>query len=50
MWSPLLLAGWIGDDAITPVIGPQDPYFHVSARVGIINLNSRHLKAFCTYF
>lgn len=27
-----LKAGWIGNDAITPVIGPQDPYFHVSAR------------------
>ncbi|EXB76294.1 hypothetical protein L484_025652 [Morus notabilis] len=25
-------AGWIGNDAITPIIGEQDPYFHVSAR------------------
>ncbi|CAH9122626.1 unnamed protein product [Cuscuta epithymum] len=27
-----LKAGWIGNDAISPVIGDPDPYFHVSAR------------------
>ena len=27
------LAGWIGDDAISPIIGEHDPYYHVSARV-----------------
>ncbi|KAM6584516.1 hypothetical protein CsatB_011518 [Cannabis sativa] len=27
-----LKAGWIGNDAITPIIGPHDPYVHVSAR------------------
>lgn len=30
----LLLAGWIGNDAITPIIGAHDPYVHVSGRVG----------------
>ncbi|CAN1798140.1 Choline transporter protein 1 [Linum perenne] len=27
-----LKAGWIGDDAISPVIGPPDPYYHVFGR------------------
>ncbi|PON84106.1 Choline transporter-like [Trema orientale] len=27
-----LKAGWIGNDAITPIIGPHDPYVLVSAR------------------
>ncbi|PON56908.1 Choline transporter-like [Parasponia andersonii] len=27
-----LKAGWIGNDAITPIIGPHDPYVRVSAR------------------
>ncbi|VFQ91854.1 unnamed protein product [Cuscuta campestris] len=27
-----LKAGWIGNDAISPVIGEPDPYYHVSAR------------------
>lgn len=26
-------AGWIGNDAISPIIGEHDPYYHVSARV-----------------
>ncbi|XP_026411406.1 choline transporter protein 1-like [Papaver somniferum] len=27
-----LKAGWIGNDAITPIIGEDDPYIHVSGR------------------
>ncbi|EPS61834.1 hypothetical protein M569_12959 [Genlisea aurea] len=27
-----LKAGWIGNDAISPIIGEHDPYYHVSAR------------------
>lgn len=27
-----LKAGWIGKDAISPIIGEHDPYYHVSAR------------------
>ncbi|XP_051126345.1 choline transporter protein 1-like [Andrographis paniculata] len=27
-----LKAGWIGDDAVTPIIGKHDPYYSVSAR------------------
>ncbi|KAJ0102957.1 hypothetical protein Patl1_04616 [Pistacia atlantica] len=27
-----LKAGWIGNDAISPIIGVHDPYYHVSAR------------------
>ncbi|CAL1385354.1 unnamed protein product [Linum trigynum] len=27
-----LKAGWIGNDAISPVIGPPDPYYHVFGR------------------
>ncbi|KAL3647077.1 Choline transporter protein 1 [Castilleja foliolosa] len=27
-----LKAGWIGNDAISPIIGAHDPYYHVSAR------------------
>nr|GME02720.1 choline transporter-like protein 2 [Ipomoea batatas] len=27
-----LKAGWIGNDAISPIIGQHDPYYHVSAR------------------
>lgn len=27
-----LKAGWIGDSAISPIIGDHDPYYHVSAR------------------
>lgn len=29
-------AGWVGNDAIYPIIGEHDPYYHVSARVGLI--------------
>ena len=28
-----LVAGWIGDDAVTPIIGEHDPYIHVYGRV-----------------
>ncbi|KAF2286010.1 hypothetical protein P3X46_006829 [Hevea brasiliensis] len=34
-----LKAGWIGNDAISPIIGEHDPYYHVSGR----ELN--HLRA-----
>ncbi|XP_042478865.1 choline transporter protein 1 isoform X1 [Macadamia integrifolia] len=34
-----LKAGWIGNDAISPVIGESDPYYHVSAR------EQNHLRA-----
>lgn len=27
------VAGWIGNDAVTPIIGEHDPYFHVYGRV-----------------
>ncbi|KAL3849375.1 hypothetical protein ACJIZ3_011257 [Penstemon smallii] len=27
-----LKAGWIGNDAVSPIIGEHDPYYHVSAR------------------
>lgn len=30
----MLLAGWIGNDAISVVIGESDPYFNASGRVG----------------
>ncbi|KAM7504017.1 hypothetical protein LguiB_002921 [Lonicera macranthoides] len=33
-----LKAGWIGNSAITPIIGEHDPYYHVSAR----ELNHMH--------
>ncbi|OAY54915.1 choline transporter protein 1 [Manihot esculenta] len=35
-----LKAGWIGDDAISPIIGEHDPYYHVSGR------ELHHLRAF----
>ncbi|KVI10511.1 Choline transporter-like protein, partial [Cynara cardunculus var. scolymus] len=28
----LMIPGWIGNDAISPIIGEHDPYYHVSAR------------------
>lgn len=31
-------AGWLGNDAISPIIGEHDPYYHVSARVWFIFL------------
>ncbi|XP_047959466.1 choline transporter protein 1-like [Salvia hispanica] len=34
-------AGWIGNDAISPIIGEHDPYYHVSAR----ELNHLHAAA-----
>lgn len=36
------VAGWIGDDAVTPIIGEHDPYIHVYGRVSstIIRLSS----------
>ncbi|KAL0362697.1 UNVERIFIED_CONTAM: Choline transporter protein 1 [Sesamum calycinum] len=36
-----LKAGWIGNDAISPIIGEHDPYYHVSAR----ELNHLHAAA-----
>lgn len=30
-----LKAGWIGNDAVTPIIGEHDPYFHVYGRVSL---------------
>ncbi|KAK6157405.1 hypothetical protein DH2020_011653 [Rehmannia glutinosa] len=36
-----LKAGWIGNDAISPIIGEHDPYYHVSAR----ELNHLHFAA-----
>ncbi|KAG8386307.1 hypothetical protein BUALT_Bualt03G0135400 [Buddleja alternifolia] len=36
-----LKAGWIGNDAISPIIGEHDPYYHVSAR----ELNHLHAVA-----
>jgi len=29
------VAGWIGNDAVTPIIGEHDPYFHVYGRVSL---------------
>jgi len=26
-------AGWIGNDAVTPIVGEHDPYIHVYGRV-----------------
>ncbi|KAG8637127.1 choline transporter protein 1 isoform X2 [Manihot esculenta] len=34
-----LKAGWIGNDAISPIIGEHDPYYHVSGR------EQNHLRA-----
>lgn len=34
MFSLLLSAGWIGNSAISPIIGESEPYYTVSARVG----------------
>lgn len=31
-----LSVGWIGNDAITPIIGEHDPYIHIYGRVSII--------------
>ncbi|XP_051151949.1 choline transporter protein 1 [Andrographis paniculata] len=36
-----LKAGWIGNDAISPIIGEHDPYYHVSSR----ELNHLHAAA-----
>nr|GMD84086.1 choline transporter-like protein 2 [Ipomoea batatas] len=36
-----LKAGWIGNNAISPIIGEHDPYYHVSAR----ELNHLHAAA-----
>ncbi|CAK9183027.1 unnamed protein product [Ilex paraguariensis] len=36
-----LKAGWIGNSAISPIIGEHDPYYHVSAR----ELNHLHAAA-----
>ncbi|CAA0815961.1 Plasma-membrane choline transporter family protein [Striga hermonthica] len=36
-----LKAGWIGNDAISPIIGEHDPYYHVSAR----EINHLHAAA-----
>lgn len=36
-----LKAGWVGNDAISPIIGEHDPYYHVSAR----ELNHLHAAA-----
>ncbi|EEF33810.1 conserved hypothetical protein [Ricinus communis] len=35
-----LKAGWIGNDAISPIIGHHDPYYHISGR------EINHLRAF----
>lgn len=35
MFFILLSAGWIGNSAISPIIGERDPYYTVSARVGL---------------
>lgn len=32
-FSCLILAGWIGNDAISPIIGEHDPYIRISGRV-----------------
>ncbi|XP_042055136.1 choline transporter protein 1-like [Salvia splendens] len=37
-----LKAGWIGNDAISPIIGEHDPYYRVSAR----EVNHLHAAAF----
>ena len=29
----LLSAGWIGNDAVSPIIGKHDPYYHLTGRV-----------------
>lgn len=34
--STMFLVGWIGNDAISPIIGAHDPYYHVYGRVGFI--------------
>lgn len=31
------LAGWIGNDAISPIIGEHDPYYHVTSRVKFLH-------------
>lgn len=31
-----LSVGWIGNDAISPIIGEHDPYIHVYVRVSIV--------------
>ncbi|MCL7032247.1 hypothetical protein MKW94_016618 [Papaver nudicaule] len=38
-----LKAGWIGNDAITPIIGEHDPYIHVSGR------EQNHIKAVAVF-
>lgn len=38
----LLSAGWIGNDAVSPIIGKHDPYYHLTGRVSteiIVKLN-----------
>ncbi|XP_073299276.1 choline transporter protein 1-like [Primulina huaijiensis] len=34
-----LKAGWLGNDAISPIIGEHDPYYHVSSR-GVNHLHA----------
>lgn len=53
--ASLLSAGWIGNDAVSVVIGESDPYLHISGRVRhSINLyfgfrTSTYLRAFTQY-
>ena len=43
MLTSWLSVGWIGNDAISPIIGEHDPYIHVFVRVSIIVIETLNI-------
>ena len=49
MLTSWLSVGWIGNDAISPIIGEHDPYIHVFVRVSIVVIETLNIYSLSHY-